>query len=52
MIVQTILSFILVGLFYGAFSIFVRETMPNDDCPNPKKPANLVENIYLLFLGS
>ena len=31
MIVQSILSFILVGLFYGAFSMFVRETMAHDD---------------------
>lgn len=50
MIVQTILSFILVGLFYGAFSIFIRTTLPSDDCLNIFKAANLIENIYLIFL--
>lgn len=50
MIIQTILSFILVGLFYGAFSIFIRKTLPDDDCLNIFKAANLIENIYLIFL--
>jgi chitin synthase len=50
MIIQTILSFVLVGLFYGAFSIFIRKALPDDDCLNIFKAANLMENLYLIFL--
>lgn len=52
MIVQTFLSFILVGIFYGAFSMFIREVLPSDNCLNIFKIANVIENIYLIFLFS
>jgi chitin synthase len=50
MIIQTVLSFILVGLFFAAFSIFVRKAFEDDDCLNIFKTANFLENLYLVFL--
>jgi len=50
MIVQTILSFVLVGLFFGSFSLFVREVLPSHACPNKIKVGNVVEYIYVIFL--
>ncbi|CAI2366835.1 unnamed protein product [Moneuplotes crassus] len=52
MMANTFLSFILVGLFYGAFSIFIRKAFDNDECYNLTKPANIIENIYLIFLAT
>jgi hypothetical protein len=52
MIVITILSYILVGIFYGAFSMFIREVLPSDNCMNIFKAANVIENFYLIFLFS
>ena len=49
MLINTILSYILVGVFYATYSIFVRAVFPE------KKDvgiaiANVLENIYLVFL--
>lgn len=52
MIILTVLSFILVGSFYAAFSIFVRATFTSSDCLDIFKPANFLENVYLFFLAA
>lgn len=44
MLLTTVLSFLLVGLFYAALSIFVREVLPSDECTSIKKAANIIEN--------
>ena len=49
-LIITGLSFVLVGLFYATFSIFVRATLPASDNPNIFRVANVLENAYLLFL--
>jgi len=50
MLVQMALSFIVIGSFYGAFSIFLRSILPSDECLNVTRVANVIENIYLIFL--
>lgn len=50
MLVQMLLSLIVIGSFYGAFSIFLRSILPSDECLNISRVANVVENIYLIFL--
>lgn len=50
MIVQQLISFVLVGAFYAAFSIFVRAAFDSDECLSVYKPANVLENLYLIFL--
>jgi len=50
LIINTLLSFIIVGVFYGVFSIFLRAIFDSDDCINFTHPANLIENAYLVFL--
>jgi chitin synthase len=50
MILNTFVGFFLVGLYYGAFSVFVRSVFENDDDINPLKAANLIENMYLIFI--
>ena len=50
-LISTGLSFILVGIFYVVFSIFVRAIFDNDVNNNPKKAANILENVYLFFLS-
>jgi chitin synthase len=50
MLVLLFLSFILVGLFYAAFSIFMRATFSSDDCYSITSVANVLENLYLIFL--
>ena len=50
MILINILSFVLVGVFYATFSIFVRAVLPSDNDPNIFRVANVLENVYLTFL--
>lgn len=50
MAVQAGLSFILIGIFYSSYSIFVRAMLSHDDCFNIKKTANVLENFYILCL--
>ena len=52
MIVQTFLSLVLVGLFYGSFSIFIRAVLPSTNCVSLTAPANILEVLYLIFLTS
>lgn len=49
-IIITALSFVLVGTFYAAFSIFLRAILPSDECVNITRTANMIENAYLFFL--
>ena len=42
--------FVLVGSFYGSFSIFLRAVLSSDDCLSITRTANVLENLYLLFL--
>ena len=50
MIMINILSFVLVGVFYATYSIFLRAVLPSDDDPNIFRVANVLENVYLVFL--
>jgi hypothetical protein len=50
MIIQVILSYIIVGTFYSAFSIFVRAILPSSGGHDPTKAANLLENCICLLL--
>ena len=50
LIIQMILSFVIVGTFYGVFSIFLRAILPSDECISITSPANIIENVYLIFL--
>ena len=50
MILINVLSFVLVGVFYATFSIFARSVLPHSDNPNIFKVANVLENVYLIFL--
>lgn len=51
LIIQVLLYFVIVGVFYAVFSIFLRAILPSDKCLNVTEAANLIENIYLVFLG-
>lgn len=44
------LSFIMVGLFYAAFSIFVRGLLPSKNGMNPTYAGNMLENGYVIFI--
>ena len=50
MVINMLLSFVLVGSLYASFSIFVRAALPNSDCFNVTKSANILENFYLMWL--
>lgn len=50
MILLLILSYIIVGLFYAAFSVFIRAVLPSDTCLSVTQAANVLENVYLIFL--
>ena len=50
MLTQIGLSFIIVGTFYGVFSIFLRAILPSDQCLSVTRAANVLENIYLVFI--
>ena len=50
-LISTGLSFVLVGIFYVVFSIFVRAMFDEDTKAKPSKPANALENIYLFLLS-
>lgn len=50
MIIQMLLSFIIVGSYYGVFSIFLRAIFPADECGTVKGPANAIEAVYVIFL--
>lgn len=47
---QIVLSFIIVGSFYGIFSIFLRAILPSDICLSVSRSANVLENVYLIFV--
>lgn len=44
------LSFVIVGSFYGVFSIFLRAVLPSNDCQSVESPANAIETVYIIFL--
>jgi chitin synthase len=50
MTIQMVLSFFIVGNFYGVFNIFIRSFWNYDDCFSFTAPANFVINLYILFL--
>ena len=50
MILLLVLSYVIVGLFYGAFSVFIRAVLPSSLCTSISKPANILENVYIVFL--
>jgi len=50
MIIQVVLSYVLVGTLYGSFSIFVRAMYDESDESSLTKPANQLENIYIITL--
>ena len=50
MVINMLLSFVLVGSLYASFSIFVRAVLPNSNCLNVTKSANILENFYLMWL--
>ena len=49
-IINMILAYVLVGSVYASYSIFLRSVLPNSDCFNMTKLANILENFYLLWL--
>ena len=50
MFTNMLLSYILVGSFYAAFSIFVRSILPFSNWFDVTKTANILENFYLFCL--
>ena len=50
LVVQQAFSFLLVGMFYGTLSIFLRAVLPSGDCLQPWAASNLLENLYLVLL--
>jgi cellulose synthase/poly-beta-1,6-N-acetylglucosamine synthase-like glycosyltransferase len=50
MAINTIVGYFIVGLFYASFSIFVRSIFTSDDCLSVSHAANILENLYLIFL--
>jgi hypothetical protein len=50
LIVSVLLYFIIVGIFYAVFSIFLRAVLPSDDCLSITSAANVIENVYVIFL--
>lgn len=50
MTIQMMLSFVIVGSFYGVFNIFLRSFLEYSECFSFKSPANFVINLYVLFL--
>lgn len=49
-VINTFVSFFLIGIFYGSFSIFVRSIFSSQCGLQPTQTANLLENIYIVFL--
>ena len=49
MLINTILSYILVGAFYATYSVFVRAVFPENKDAGIEV-ANVLEDIYLVFL--
>ncbi|CAI2380186.1 unnamed protein product [Moneuplotes crassus] len=45
-----ILYFCSLGLFYSAFSVFIRAVLPSNTCISVTMASNVTENIYLIFL--
>ncbi|CAI2370275.1 unnamed protein product [Moneuplotes crassus] len=50
MVCYLILSYVTVGLFYAAFSVFLRGVLDSEPCYSLTESANIFENIYLIFL--
>ena len=50
MLVQMALSFVLVGSFFAAFSIFLKAILPSSIWISDTSAANIVQNVYIAFL--
>jgi chitin synthase len=50
MILLLVLSYVIVGLFYSAFSVFLRAILPSEECLSVTQAANVLENAYLVFM--
>lgn len=50
MFMNIVVGYFNVGLFYAAYSIFLRSIFPSDKCLNVYRAANVLENVYLIFL--
>lgn len=50
MVILLGLSFIIVGLFYATFSVFLRAVFDSSNCLSINSTANVLENAYLVFL--
>jgi len=50
MLLNTFIGYFLVGIFYSAYSIFMRSAYDSSYDQSLHKPANLIENIYLVNL--
>ena len=51
MLIQMVLSFIIVGSFYAVFTIFLRAILPYENWWGITNPANIIQNVYIMFLG-
>ncbi|CAI2381887.1 unnamed protein product [Moneuplotes crassus] len=49
MAINTLAGLLIVGLYYAAYSIFLRSVFSEAECPDLSKTANILENIYLVF---
>ena len=50
MFVHMILSYILVGVFFGLFSVFVRAVFPTTTCTDFTSISQIIETVYIIFL--
>lgn len=50
MLFNMLVSYLIVGLFYASYSIFLRSIFSSDDCLSVTHAANVLENVYLTFL--
>ncbi|CAI2361932.1 unnamed protein product [Moneuplotes crassus] len=50
MAINTLAGLLIVGLYYAAYSIFLRSVFSEAECPDLSKTANILENIYLAFI--
>ncbi|CAI2366285.1 unnamed protein product [Moneuplotes crassus] len=50
MAINTLAGLLIVGLYYAAYSIFLRSVFSDAKCPDFTKTANILENVYLIFV--
>lgn len=50
LIIQVFLTYIIVGVFYAIFSIFLREILPSSKCLSVESAANVIENFLVVSL--